>query len=288
MNTDIYTTVTDRIVAALELGVAPWVKPWHTEAEPFPVNAGSRRPYRGINVLLLAIESMTRGYAGNAWLTYRQATELGAQVRNGEHGTHIVFYKQHEVPNAEHPDDKAKVVPILRTFTVFNTAQIDNLPANLTQPAAVQDWVPIEEAERLMSSTSARIQHGSSKAFYRPDDDCIQLPEPGAFHDRGSYYATALHELTHWTGHPTRCNRQLRNRFGDAAYAVEELVAEIGSAFLCAHCRIDGQLQHPSYIANWLEVLKNDKRCIFTAAAKAQQAADYIHAFGSEEVRRTA
>lgn len=285
---NIYEEVTDRIIAALELGVAPWVKPWRTEAEPFPVNAGSKRPYRGINVLLLSMESMTRGYVGNAWLTYRQASELGAQVRAGEHGTQIVFYKQREVPDEDHPDAKAKVVPMLRTFTVFNTCQIDSLPAHLTQPAAVPTWEPVEEAERVISATAARIQHGSSKAFYRPDDDFIQLPDLSAFHDQAGYYATALHELTHWSGAPARCNRQLRNRFGDDAYAIEELVAEIGSAFLCAHCRIDGQLQHPSYIANWLEVLKNDKRAIFTAAAKAQQAADFVLAFGVQEERKSA
>jgi antirestriction protein ArdC len=279
---DLYEDITQRIVATLEAGVAPWLRPWSGDLDGVPVNAGSQRPYRGINRVLLTLEGYARGYRRNAWLTYRQAKEFGGQVRGGQRGVQVVFYRLREVPQAlederSEDDPKPKVIPLLRAYTVFNVAQVDGLPERLNPPVLAQPaWEPQEAAERLLKGSGARIEHGGSMAFYSPLDDRIQLPEPGAFKDRGSYYATALHELTHWTGHPSRLDRQLGRRFGEAAYAAEELVAEMGSAFLCASCRIDGKLQHPEYIGDWLKVLKNDKRAIFTASTKAQQAADYI------------
>jgi antirestriction protein ArdC len=187
----------------------------------------------------------------------------------------VVFYRQLEVP-AEDDTINKRVVPLLRSFTVFNIAQIDSLPTNIAQPAPPPAWDPLEEAERLLLDSGATIEHGGFSAFYRPADDVIQLPERSCFAGAEDYYSTATHELSHWTGHPSRCNRQLTTRFGDAAYAMEEMVAEMSSAFVCAHLRIDGRLQHASYIDHWLQVLRTDKRAIFTASAKAQAAADYI------------
>jgi antirestriction protein ArdC len=278
MTRDLYQEVTDRIVASLEAGVAPWLKPWSGDPEPLPINVTTRRAYRGINVLLLQLESFARGYSRNRWLTFRQATELGGHVRKGEHGTQVVFFKMHEVPSDSAAEDEAATrrVPMLRAYTVFNTAQVDGLPANLTQPAAPPSWGPHDEAEKFLEASGATIQHGGHRAHYQPSSDLIQLPEPGLFEGQGAYYATALHELAHWTGHASRCNRQLGKRFGEAAYAMEELIAEIGSAFLCAHCRIDGSLQHASYVASWLKVLKSDKRAVVTAAGQAQRASDYL------------
>lgn len=283
MNHDLYQAVTDRIVAALEAGVAPWIRPWSGGGfEGVPLNAGSSRPYRGVNRVLLTMEAHGKGYRSNRWLTYRQTSELGGRVRRGEHGVQIVFYRLKELPQAAEPerledDPRPKVIPLLRAYTVFNLAQVDGLPDRLTPPVPSQPaWEPQEAAERLLKGSGARIEHGGPMAFYSPLDDRIQLPDPGAFKDQGSYYATAIHELVHWTGHPDRLDRQLGRRFGEAAYACEELVAEMGSAFLCASCRIDGELQHPEYIAEWLKVLKNDKRAIFTASTKAQRAADFI------------
>ena len=271
---DFYQSVTDRIVSAIEAGTPPWVRPWSV-SDQRPKNAATGRLYRGINSLLLGLEAQARGYASGAWLTYRQAAALNAQVRGGEHGTSVVLYKLHEVDDAKTEGEK-RVIPLLRTFTVFNVAQIDGLPqpAQPAQPTA--GWNSHLEAELLLSASGADIRHGAPKAYYSRIMDLIHLPVKHAFKDQGAYYSTALHETCHWTGHPKRCNRDLAGRFGTDAYAVEELIAEMGSAFLCAHCRIDGRLQHAAYLHSWLQVLKSDKRAIFTASAKAQQAADFL------------
>jgi antirestriction protein ArdC len=287
---DLYADVTARIVAALEAGTPPWIRPWSGDLERVPVNGFSRRPYRGINCILLTLEAQLRGFGRNAWLTYRQAAELGAQVRGGERGTTVVFYKKHELP-AEAGDESSEpqVVPLLRSFTVFNVAQIDRLPERLQQPAAeANGWLPEHAPEELLAKSGARVEHGGFAAFYGPEDDRIRLPERELFADAGSYYATALHELVHWSGHPKRLDRQLGRRFGDAAYAMEELIAEIGSAFLCAACRLEGRLQHVAYVANWIRVLQEDRRAIFAAAAKAQQAADYVHGLAGPAPRSPA
>lgn len=275
---DLYAEVTSKIVAALEAGTPPWLRPWNGGLDPFPTNGMSRRPYRGVNCILLTLEAQLRGFSRNTWMTYRQASELGAQVRGGEHGTTVIFYKSHELPAADAEDQATRrVVPLLRSFTVFNLQQIDQLPERLQQPVAEPTgWVREHAPEKLLADSGARIEHGGFAAYYSPEEDRIQLPEPQLFADGPSYAATALHELTHWTGHASRLNRQLGRRFGAAAYAMEELIAEIGSAFLCASCRLEGQLQHASYVANWIEILKADKRAVFTAAAAAQRAADYI------------
>jgi antirestriction protein ArdC len=278
---DLYEDVTQRIVAALEAGVVPWIRPWTTDFDPSPINAVSRRTYRGINSVLLTLEAQSRGFSRSAWLTWRQARELGAYVRAGETGCVVVFYKLHELPHMttiERLEDEVrpKVIPLLRSFTVFNLAQISGLPPRLCERDAKVAWDPLEAAETLLRESGARIRHGGAVAFYSPPEDRIQLPERHAFPDAVSYYGTGLHELVHWTAHPARLNRILGRRFGDAAYAMEELIAEMGSAFLCAGCYLEARLRHASYIANWLEVLKNDKRAVFAAAAKAQQAVDYI------------
>ncbi len=279
---DLYAETTARIVAALEQGAPPWVRPWSHDRDTLPMNASSRRPYRGINALLLAIEASTHGYPLNRWLTYRQASELGGQVRQGEHGTLVVFWKLRKIaatadvyPEPEAPDLHQRVVPLLRAFTVFNLGQVDGVPPAL-QVVERHTWEPEARAEELLLMSGATIHHGGARAYYQPGDDEIHLPPPHAFSEAGGYYGTALHELTHWTSHASRCNRQLGQRFGDDAYAAEELIAEMGAAFLCAHCRIDGELHHAGYLSSWLKVLRQDKRAIFVAATRAQQAADYL------------
>ena len=276
---DLYKEVTDRIVAAIESGTPPWVRPWSQTTDPRPANAATQRPYRGINSLLLGFEAQLKGYPHNRWLTFRQAAKLGARVQKNAQGTSVVFYKLREVPEAQ-PEvsetPKKRVIPLLRAFTVFNVAQIDGLPAGLTAPPIPHSWDAQAEAEQLINTSGAEVRHGGNHAYYDRALDTIHLPSGGAFADRGGYYATALHELAHWTGHPARCNRSLAGRFGDSAYAMEELIAELSSAYLCAHCRIDGRLQHAAYVRGWLPVLKNDKRAIFTASSKAQAAADYL------------
>ena len=273
---DLYQDVTNRIVAAIEAGTPPWVRPWSVTGDQRPRNALTQRPYRGINSVLLALEADAKGHATHQWLTYRQAAQIGGQVRGGAHATSIVFYKLREVPEAEAEGKPKRVIPLLRAFSVFNLAQIEGLPDTLTQPPAPPTWDAHAAAEALLDASGADIRHGSSQAYYHRLQDVIHLPPRRAFADPTAYYTTALHELTHWSGHATRCNRDLKGRFGDDAYAIEELIAELGSAFLCAHCRLDGRLQHAAYLHSWLQVLKADKRAIFTASAKAQQAADLL------------
>jgi antirestriction protein ArdC len=280
---DLYREITDRIVAALECGTPPWVRPWSSVPGAIPMNAQTRRQYRGVNFTLLSLQAAACGYEVNRWLTYRQANELGGQVRRGEQGATVVFWQLRKIrltaetrPQDEDPSELPdRVYPLLRCYTVFNLAQIDGLPQATTavvHPACE----PEARSEDLLLMSGADIRHGGSNAFYQPSTDEIHLPPRQAFSAAGLYYATALHELTHWTSHSSRCNRQLGQRFGDGAYAAEELIAEMGSAFLCAHCRIDGQLQHASYLDHWLKVLRADKRAIFVASTKAQQAADYV------------
>lgn len=282
---DLYQSVTNQIIAALEAGTPPWTCPWErSHGSMLPANLATARAYRGINVLLLNLQQMTHGYALNRWLTFQQARALGGCVRRGETGTPIVFFKMLELdgaaPVVRHAANDApgrKVIPLLRSFTVFNAAQVDGLPGDLTAvPAPPEGWSPVAAAEELLARSGAVVRHGGEQAFYRPSDDIIQLPLPAVFPQASRYYNTALHELTHWTSHPSRCNRVLSSRAHLEAYAFEELVAELGSAFLSSHCGLPSELQHASYIANWLRALRNDKRLIFNAASLAQKAADYL------------
>ena len=272
---DLYQSVTDRIIAALEAGTPPWVCPWvRGSGLAAPANLGSGRPYRGINVLLLNLQALSCGYEHNRWLTYRQA------LARGEQGTPVVFFKMLEVEGAHasavEPRTDRKVVPLLRAFTVFNAAQIDGLPPDLLPAPPAPDWSPLSTAEEVLARCGAVIRHGGVQAYYSVLKDRIWLPEPARFSCAEDYYRVALHELTHWSGHASRCNRPLLGRQHIEAYAFEELVAEIGSAFLCGHCGLPASLQHASYVEHWLQALRNDRRLIFTAASHAQKASDYL------------
>lgn len=280
---DLYQSVTDQIIAALEAGTPPWVCPWARDpGNALPANLATSRAYRGINSILLNMQAMSHGYALNRWLTFQQARALGACVRKGETGTGIVFFKMLERDGdterrAANDEPSRRVIPLLRSFTVFNAAQVDGLPDGLTvRPDPPEDWTPVRTAEELLARSGVDIRHGGDRAFYRPSDDVIQLPSPAVFPQAHRYYNVALHELTHSTGHPSRCNRVLSSRAHIESYAFEELVAEMGAAFLSSHCGLPSELQHASYIAEWLTALRNDKRLIFTAASLAQKAVDYL------------
>ncbi len=276
---DIYDTATDRIIAALEQGAAPWVRPWTATGSGMPRNGSTGRNYNGVNVLLLWAESHAKGYDSGEWFTYRQAKALGGNVRKGEKGTGIVFWRFLEKSGTDDAgEETTRKIPMARAYTVFNREQCDGLPEPKEAPkvATLSEAERHEQAERFIAATRADVRHGGGRAFYSPTLDYVQLPRFETFKDGASYYATGLHELTHWTGHTSRCARDFENRFGSQAYAAEELVAELGAAFLCAELGIDGQLQHPEYIKSWLKVLRGDKRAIFTAASKARQAAQYL------------
>ena len=270
MKKDVYQEITDKIIDALEKGVAPWVKPWASCGAPR--NAVTGREYSGINLLLLAMSP----YASPLWLTYNQAKASGGQVRKGEHGTQVVLFKPFTVTDKNDAKSKEKTIPLLRSFMVFSVEQIDGLPEKYTQANRphLDSFADNEKAEALLAKAS--IEHGKSKACFIPSADVIYMPNKTSFRSVPDYYATGLHELTHWTGHKSRMARDFNGRFGDAAYAFEELIAELGAAFLCAYSSIDGQLQHENYIGNWLKVLKNDKRAIFTASAAARKAAEFL------------
>jgi antirestriction protein ArdC len=283
MNTtvDLYTAVTNQIIAALEAGTPPWVCPWdRSHGSAIPANLTTGRPYRGINVLLLNLQQIVGGYADNRWLTFQQAIKLGGRIRRGESGTRIVFFKlldRDDLAVSAPPSAARKVIPLLRSFTVFNAAQADGLPASLTaQEPAPEGWNPVAIADALLSGSGAHIQHGGNRALYSPSLDIIQLPPLSAFSAPASFYSTALHELTHWTGHTSRCDRLQSARQHIEAYAFEELVAEMGSAFLNARCGLAGTLHHASYINDWLRALRNDRRLVFSAASMAQKAVDYL------------
>ena len=275
--------ITESIIADLEKGVAPWVKPWkanaHIENNGQPFNPVSKTIYKGINFFWLSmIQGSTFG-TSNQWLTYKQAQDIGAQVTKGAKGVQVIFYKPLEIAGALNPDTgkhDSKVIPMLKTYTVFNADFVEGLPVN--EPEIVQPvtFDPILNAEHFIADTGAVIQHGKPSAYYSPDLDFIGLPNPEDFKTREDYYATALHELGHWSGSDKRLNRQFGKRFGDSAYAFEELVAELTAAMLCAHIGIDGQLQHSSYIGSWLKILKADNKAILKASACAQKALDYL------------
>ena len=284
---DLYARVTNAILADLERGVRPWTQPWSAEHLAGRISRPLRHngePYSGINVILLWSESTTRGYAAPIWMTFRQALALGAHVRRGESGATVVYANR--LVRTETGDDGADVerqIPFLKAYTVFNAEQIDGLPPSHTpQPGpCLAPQARIARAEAFFGATGAEIRHGGNSAYYAMGADYVQSPPFETFVDPESYYATLAHECTHWTRHPSRLDRDFgRTRWGDEGYAREELVAELGAAFLCADLGLDltPRQDHAAYLDSWLKVLKGDKRFIFSAAAHAQRACDFLHA----------
>ena len=289
---DIYQRITDQIAAAIEAGAGKWRMPWHPGADGampvLPVNAVTRKPYRGVNTVVLWAAAQAEGYPSAIWATYRQWAELGAQVRKGERASPVVFWKisdkEEQEDGDEGTDDDRRSRVFARGYSVFNAAQVDGYaaPALPVLPEAER----IDHAEAFFAAIGADIRHGGARACYVPSLDQIRMPPFEVFRDPVAYYATLAHEMTHLTGHPNRCARDLRGRFGDDAYAAEELLAELGAAFVCADLALapEPRPDHAAYVASWLKVLRSDKRAIFTAAAKAQAAADWMHAQQNAEV----
>ena len=285
---DIYARITDRIVADLEKGVRPWMQPWRSGNGGGGVTRPLRHnglPYSGMNVLLLWSEAAARGFASPVWMTFKQALELGGAVRKGETGSTVVFASRFKKTETDASGDAVdREIPFLKSYTVFNAEQIDGLPAHdRNQSEPLRDPMErIDHADRFFAQTGAVIRHGGDRAYYCPATDRIQMPPFTTFRDGGSYVATLSHEATHWTAAPHRANRDL-SRYGKdrSERAREELIAELGSCFLCADLGIAPELEprpdHASYLASWLEVLSNDKRFIFAAAAHAQRAVAYLH-----------
>ncbi|MGG7678541.1 zincin-like metallopeptidase domain-containing protein [Klebsiella aerogenes] len=273
--TDIYQTVTDSIISALETGVKPWACPWQRTPgmSGLPSNYATGMGYSGMNIMLLWCSASEQGFNDSRWMTYKQAKAEGGQVRKGEHGTTAIFYTMLERENNE---GETEYIPMLKTFTVFNVEQIDGLTLSDEAVFPAETFEPLPQAEALFRNSGATIIAKGQNAFFAPSTDEIHLPERRLFSDAANFYATGMHELVHWSGAKSRLNREMKGKFGSEDYAFEELIAELGSAFLMADLGIVGEVQHESYIASWLKALRNDKRYIFKAASAASKAHRYL------------
>jgi antirestriction protein ArdC len=284
---NLYDEITRKIIAELEAGRVPWVQPWGTAAKVslgMPKSAATGRRYSGINVLILWGAAIECGFAGQSSLTFRQALSLGGHVRKGECGTTVVyadrFVPADEKQRARENNEEAHAIPFLKRFTVFNTDQCDELPAEIATTATPPPPGLIEPiVEELIKTTGIDFRIGGNRAFYVPAEDYVQVPPPQAYFEPINWHRTALHELAHASGHPSRLNRDLSGRYGTRKYAFEELVAEISSAFSCASLGIVPTVRHADYIGSWLDVLREDNRAIVRAASQASRITNYLLGF---------
>jgi antirestriction protein ArdC len=293
---DIYERITAQILQAVERGACSYSMPWHrTGGETFtPINAQSRKPYRGVNVVSLWAASEHYGYTSGIWGTYKQWSDLGAQVRKGEKSSPVVFWKFSEnetgegCEEEEGTESKSAKRILARGYCVFNLAQVDGYNAPKVSELSADER--IAHADGFFVALGADIRHGGDRAYFSPNTDHIQMPPFEVFKDPAAYYGVLAHEATHWTGATHRLNRQLADRFHNEAYAAEELVAELGAAFVCAELGIANEPRpdHAAYVASWIKVLKNDKRAIFTAASRAQEAVDWMQRRQASEDRAAA
>ncbi|TAN52736.1 MAG: DUF1738 domain-containing protein, partial [Rhodospirillales bacterium] len=290
----LYGRVTAQIVAAIEAGAGEYRMPWNPRlcggtSVRIPHNPIGQYGYRGVNILTLWAAQQANAHPSAEWATYRQWATAGAQVRASEKGTMTIFFKRLDATEGRDANDQEDGAHhrrghfVARAAYVFNAAQVDGYKSRPMPP--LPEIERNTAADHLITASGAVIHHGGPRACYIPSRDEIHLPPPGSFRDAEGYYTVALHELTHWTGHESRCARDLRNRFGNEAYAAEELIAELGAAFLCAELGIspEPRCDHAQYIENWLKVLRNDKRAIFTAASRASDAASYLRALTEVE-----
>ena len=284
---DVYTRVTDRIIEQLSRGVKPWLKPWNAEHAAGRITRPLRsngEPNRGINMLMLWDAAETHGYACPIWMTFQQAKQFGGYVKKGEHSTPVVYASTFTKPETNDAGEEIdSTIPFLKEYAVFNAEQCEGLPERFAQmKQEPNDSIErISHADAFFRNTGATIEEGGNQAFYRISDDVVRMPKLETFRDAESHAATLAHELTHWTRHASRLDRDLgRKRFGDEGYAMEGLVAELGSAYLCADLSItpEEREDHAAYIENWLKVLQNDKRAIFSAASHASKAVAFCTA----------
>lgn len=281
----IYETITNQIVTAIEDGADLYKMPWHRSRNDItnPRNVVTSRSYRGLNIVTLWMIAEAKQYASGTWATYQQWAEKGAQVRKGEKAASVFFWKKLSDGEQEQQDeeDARRASFVARAYSVFNADQVDGFAAPATPVLSEEER--IAEAEAFFSKIPATVEIGGNQACYMPGADRVQMVPFSQFVTPAAYYSVLAHELTHWTGAKSRLNRDLSGRFGSESYAVEELVAELGAAFIAGRLGLpsDPRKDHAPYIASWLKVLKNDSRAIFTAASRAQTAADYLSAFSS-------
>ena len=292
-STGLYQRVTNAIVTTIEAGAGDYQMPWNTRlrgSSPLgiPLNPVGRYSYRGINILSLWGSQEEHGFPTSEWATYQQWQSIGTQVKKGEKASISIFYKPLDPKSTTGSENDAPLPDksrpfIIKAANVFNSAQVDGYVPTLLPP--VSDDATHAASEHLICSSGATISVGGPKACYIPSRDEILMPPQAAFINSQAYYGVAFHELSHWTGHKSRCDRSLEGRFGSEAYAIEELIAELSAAFLSAELGIasEPRIDHARYISSWLRVLKNDKRAIFTAATKASEAAYFLKGLASVE-----
>ena len=283
---DHYQEVTDRIIAALEAGTKPWWQPWDEDragGPGMPINVVTGRRYHGINVLVLAMSAFALGNGDPRFCSYKQAADRGWQVRRGEKGITVFFFKRMAIEDRDAPpeaEDRTKHIPLLRAYTVFNAAQIDGIPAYVAPDISETPWRRPEAAEIILRNSGVTVRIGGNSAFYSPSLDLIQLPPDSAFESPQTWAATALHELAHASASPKRLNLDLGGRYGSASYAMDELRCELASAFVGSEMGLPCDIpDHASYVDSWLDVLRRDRREVFRAAADAQKIADYLLQF---------
>lgn len=284
---DLYQEVTDTIVAQLEKGVVPWQKPWQSDKEDYsfciPKNISSGHDYRGINIVLLWAAAQKKEFKSNEWATYKQWKFQDEAIRKDEKGSLIVYYDTFE----KEVEGEVKKIPFLKHSIVFNKEQLVSFNPTDKQKVGVRKPLidRIDSVEDFVFKTGVSLDHNGERACYNRLTDKISMPDQGLFIDTENcsategYYSTLLHELTHWTGHPNRINRNLGKKFGDKDYAVEELVAELGAAFMCTEFDIarPQHENHAAYIGSWLKTMKENKHAIFAAAGEASKASEYLH-----------
>lgn len=301
---DLYQQVTDKIIAAMEKGVPPWRRPWRSaqnvHGSALPVNATTGRHYSGVNIPLLWMSAEERGFPSDRWLTYQQAKTVGGQVRKGEMCSLAIIYKSFEKQATD--DDGTRLfnedgrpmmesLAMLKPLQLFNVAQCDGLPdavAGMPQVTTTEDGcgsiLSEHQQEQMLAILNATgvacTSYRQNRAYYQPSTDRIVMPTTLQFVSEADYWSTLLHELVHATGHSSRLNREgitsSSRKFGDPVYAFEELIAETGSAFLCAELGVYGDVQHESYLASWLKVLRDDKKAFFRACRFAREASEFL------------
>ncbi|MFW6086993.1 MAG: ArdC family protein [Myxococcota bacterium] len=274
----VYARVTERLIEQMEEGIAPWVLPWTRDsAIRLPYNALTGRSYSGFNVLLLWDAAMRSRFGSPRWVTFKQAKMMGGHVRKGEKGVQLLFCAHRADQTSDEQEDEpvSQRGPLVRLYTAFNLDQTEGIaPVDATAEDVTTDDGSTIPA--LVAAAGVPVVHRGGEACYLPVEDVVRMPPRRTFRDRAGYDATLAHEATHWTGHPKRLDRALGNRFGNALYAREELVAEIGSAFLCAEMGVEGRLQHAAYLDHWVRQLKEEPRLLVRAASKAQEAVRYL------------
>ena len=280
---DVYTRVTDAILAAIETGAGAYRMPWVVRQDKgfSPISISTVKPYRGINTVVLWAQAQTKGYASALWGTYQQWQSLGGQVRKGEHGSPVVYWGTYEAKETaeDDQDERSGRRLFCKGYTVFNLEQVDGCKLPKRFEPRLSRNERIGRAESFFAAVGVEVRDGGNRAFYRPDvPAAVWMPGFDQFPEASQYYSVLAHETTHWTSHASRCDRQLGKRFGDEAYAMEELIAELGSAYAMAGLELElaPRADHAAYIESWLRVLRMDKRAILTAASKAQQAADWL------------